>query len=1208
MYTKISLKGQKKVTKTMRKIIIGLLIFVCLFFIIGEITESVKGETDPDRFFCLDTLSEHSDDVWTVDFSENNEWLASGSYDDTIKIWNTSNWSEITTLTGHSDDVISVDFSENNEWLASGSWDDTIKIWNTSDWSEIKTLTGHPDGITSVDFSENNKWLSSGSGAHNYGEIKIWNTSDWSEIKTLTGHSSNVWNVDFSENNEWLASGSLDNTIKIWNTSNWSEITILTGHSENVYCVDFSENNEWIASGSYDNTIKIWNTNNWSEITTMNGHSSSVRGVDFSENNEWLASVSQDNTIKIWNTNNWSEIKTLNGHFSYVMCVDFSKNNKWLASSSSDKTIKIWGNAPDLNLTSSDITFSKENIISDEKVTIYVKIQNIGLVNTSNVKINFYDNSKLIGSDTINILAGETKTASVEWNITSILGNQTIHIKIDEQNNIIEENETNNNAGINITILPRFVPNIYVKNITKTTNPNQAINYQISVTNNGYKFDTIFLSYSTNKPWQYNLNKTAFLQNPQESANATFTIIPSPDTKAGEIGEITITATSNGNSTRQHSITLKTIVNQIHDISFLSDKNSDSALPGKKIFYNFTILNNGNGFKELNLIFNSSASSNTDNWTIEPKSTQINLNSNKFSTIPISVSPPQNAKAYEQAKIVFDLFSITEDKTISTKIITAKVSKYHEIKIDVENKNLFANPNQEVSTTIFVKNNGNCKESVFLELSIIKSNWEPYLEKYHFEIESEDTENVKLFIRANKESDANEKLKIKIFAKVNGNNLATIDINITVNQTHNVYLSCEKYFANVNLGESTNYTLKIENRGNGDDTINLELSGKNSEWGKLEKSQIKLTQNEIKIVKLIVIVPNNANAEEIAKIKISAYFGDEILDFVETKTTVNQIYDISLEIDENEKSVKLGQNEEYKINVINNGNGNDTIRLEKFGINSNWGWFNGSIISVNSNVSKTIILIVKPPVDAVNDEKAKINIQAISKNGETSNVLTTTTTVILSENKKPKAEFKILCKNKEVEKVRLDELITFNASDSSDEDGEIEKYQWIFDNGEIYYGESFNYAFPENTKIGEHTIILKITDNNGAVVEKEVKIEVLEKEEEGNWGIYLILTVILIIGILVIFMLVKITKSLKYMGEVKTTATPIEQPVVPSIKEMERVKEEQERSGLEMWKPKEEEKTKPPDEPILFTKESREIKEFEELDKKKETPKEEELK
>lgn len=57
------------------------------------------------------------------------------------------------TLEGHSDVVFSVAFSPDGSTLASGSWDNTIKLWDEASAKCTKTLAGHSVAVSSLAFS-----------------------------------------------------------------------------------------------------------------------------------------------------------------------------------------------------------------------------------------------------------------------------------------------------------------------------------------------------------------------------------------------------------------------------------------------------------------------------------------------------------------------------------------------------------------------------------------------------------------------------------------------------------------------------------------------------------------------------------------------------------------------------------------------------------------------------------------------------------------------------------------------------------------------------------------------------------------------------------------------------------------------------------------------------------------------------------------------
>ena len=290
---------------------------------------------------CLKTLKGYSNWILSLAFSPDAQTLASSSQDQKIRLWDIKTGKCHSILQGHDNLISSVTFAPQHIkdcLLASGSDDNTIKLWN--DQGEcLKTLRGHEAWVYSVAFSPQGKILASGSRDNT---VKLWDWRTGECLHTLVGHQNRVKSVAFNPFSNILASASDDTTIKIWDVNNRTCLQTLVGHQDRLDCVVFSPNANIIASASCDKTIKLWDVNTGECLHTLQAHTHRIRMVAFSPDGQILASCSDDQTVKLWDASTGTHIRTLSGHDKAVWTVAISPDNCILASGSEDQTIKLW--------------------------------------------------------------------------------------------------------------------------------------------------------------------------------------------------------------------------------------------------------------------------------------------------------------------------------------------------------------------------------------------------------------------------------------------------------------------------------------------------------------------------------------------------------------------------------------------------------------------------------------------------------------------------------------------------------------------------------------------------------------------------------------------------------------------------------------------------------------------------------------------------
>jgi WD40 repeat protein len=195
----------------------------------------------------------HSKNVNSVAWSPCGKKFASGSRDETIRIWDIESNSCMAILKGHSYVVSSVSFSPDGRRIVSGSWDESVRIWDAETGACLSTLQGHSEAVSSVSFSPDGKQIVSGSLDKS---VKVWGAVDRSNtyykcVATFTGHTNYVTSVSFSPNGLFIASGSSDNSVKVWDAISFY-LDALSTHQigDTVSSVSFSPDNKYIVAGS----------------------------------------------------------------------------------------------------------------------------------------------------------------------------------------------------------------------------------------------------------------------------------------------------------------------------------------------------------------------------------------------------------------------------------------------------------------------------------------------------------------------------------------------------------------------------------------------------------------------------------------------------------------------------------------------------------------------------------------------------------------------------------------------------------------------------------------------------------------------------------------------------------------------------------------------------------------------------------------------
>lgn len=295
----------------------------------GWITAIATTPEDPNMI--LSSSRDRSVIVWTLTREDQNYGYARRS------------------LRGHNHFVSDVVISSDGQFALTGSWDNTLRLWDINSGVCTRRFVGHTKDVLSVAFSADNRQIVSGSRDRT---VKLWNTLGECKYTIVEdGHTEWVSCVRFSPSPAApvIVSAGWDRLVKVWNLSNCKLRTNLAGHTGYLDTVTVSPDGSLCASGGKDGVAMLWDLTEGKRLYSLEA-GDIIHSLVFSPNRYWLCAATSQ-SIKIWDLESKRMVDEIkldvppvgkNAVVPYCTCLAWSADGTDLFAGYTDNVIRVY--------------------------------------------------------------------------------------------------------------------------------------------------------------------------------------------------------------------------------------------------------------------------------------------------------------------------------------------------------------------------------------------------------------------------------------------------------------------------------------------------------------------------------------------------------------------------------------------------------------------------------------------------------------------------------------------------------------------------------------------------------------------------------------------------------------------------------------------------------------------------------------------------
>lgn len=343
----------------------------------------------------------HGMEVTAAAFSPDGRYLATGSSDRTVKLWDLANGREARSYTEHPEQVRVLAFSPDGKIIASAGAEPDVHLWDVETGKQLRLMKGPGTYVTALAFSRDGKTLAAGhsgkGGGLNTGHVTLSDVATGERKRTIQDFRLPVNAVAFNGKGDILAIGVADGALRLYSHPKvienanepeyWAQQdntgpvhavaftgddtsiircgadgikvfavpqpgqafqvstpkrTVPNPNDEVFTCAMSSSDSKTLITGASDGILRMIDLQTGQVVSTLKGHAGPVRSLALHPRGLQIASAGADCLARLWDFDIVLQARDYLGHDAPVWSAAFSPDGKKIVSASGDQTVRIW--------------------------------------------------------------------------------------------------------------------------------------------------------------------------------------------------------------------------------------------------------------------------------------------------------------------------------------------------------------------------------------------------------------------------------------------------------------------------------------------------------------------------------------------------------------------------------------------------------------------------------------------------------------------------------------------------------------------------------------------------------------------------------------------------------------------------------------------------------------------------------------------------